>query len=100
MKIINTAILTPDERLFVGGKRHHKIIAHMVKVFGKGNVPAGCTQGFITDCGAFADRKTAKTIVQNNGQPLTGPLRCELFSEELWTTEEQMLDNEIKEIEL
>ncbi|MEP6754447.1 MAG: hypothetical protein ABJA67_03015 [Chthonomonadales bacterium] len=62
--------------------RHHQIIQCVFVSSGK-QIADG-SQGFLTDRGAFLDRKAAGQLAKLNGQ-YTGHLHAgELFSEDLW----------------
>jgi len=64
------------------GKRHHNVIAEIIKHCGLSAAPVLGEQGFVTDCGKFLGREEAAKVAFKAGQiPIQ---RAILFSEDLY----------------
>lgn len=83
-RIKEAAILHTDGKVYTG-RRHHNVIATIVKETGVKRVGTGSIQGFVTEDGEFVDREVAARIALACGQieKLKYNPR-ELFSEDLY----------------
>lgn len=80
MKIKEAAILR--EGVIWTGRRHCDVINKIIKALGKKAAPIKETQGFVTECGKFVDRKEAAKIAFESGQ-MSENVGC-LMSEDLY----------------
>lgn len=84
--MIKAAAIRYPQGDILTARRHYLIIA---KAAGYGVKTGGdCIQGFVTTTGKFVDRRQAMQIAKTLGQMPKDHKKPELYSEDLWTTEE------------
>lgn len=83
--MIKAAAIRYPQGDILTARRHHLIIA---KAASYGVSSVGAEQGFVTTTGKFVDRKQAMEIAKRMGQMPKDHKNPELYSEDLWTTEE------------
>jgi hypothetical protein len=64
------------------GRRHHDVIQKIIDELGRKAAPVRGTQGFVTECGKFLDRKEAAKVAFEAGQ--VPKLYTVLMSEDLY----------------
>lgn len=64
------------------GRRHHDVIKKIIDELGREAAPIKGTQGFVTECGKFLDRKDAARVAFEAGQ--VPELYTVLMSEDLY----------------
>jgi hypothetical protein len=64
---IKEAAIMHDGKVWTG-RRHSDVIMKIVLELGRQSAPVSGTQGFITECGKFLDRKDAARVAFEAGQ--------------------------------
>jgi hypothetical protein len=80
MRIKEAAIM--HDGVIWTGRRHHNVIQKIIDELGREAAPVRGTQGFVTECGKFLDRKEAAKVAFEAGQ--VPELYTVLMSEDLY----------------